>query len=887
MLPTINDPVVIFALVTLLILGMPFAMAKVKMPGMVGLLLAGALLGPNALGLLERDSSFILLGKVGLIYIMFTAALEVDLGVFKRYRVHAGVFGVLTFMLPQGLGSLVAFYVLGFDWPASILLASLFASHTLLAYPVASRLGLAKSQAVTTTVGGTMITDTAALLVLAIVAGTAQGELNEAFWWRLGVSLAIYVTVIFFGVPRAGRWLFKRVGDDGAAQFVFVLATVFTCAALAHAAGVEDIVGAFLAGLALNRLIPHNSTLMNRIVFTGEAIFVPFFLISVGMLLDARVLFGGFQTWLVAVSMVGTVLLTKWMAAHATRPFLRFSGDEAQVMFGLSVAQAAATLAAVMVGHRLWEEGKLGFFDHTVVNGSIVMILVTCTVAPVLVDRFGRRVAKAQASKEVIDHGAPPQRILLPLRDDKTAKPLIDLAILLRDEGQSQPLYLAHATRDDIEVADGVAKGEKMLSHAVEHASAAEVPVHPLTRVDAEIGSALVRARKELRITHMVLGWDGQPPVSDNVLGTVTDPVLADGYATVVLARLTHQLGTTTRVTLALPPGRLDDAALPDALSAIKRIAAQTGAPLTVLVEREEMDRAKRLIAATKPSCKLELHPLESWASLNQALVDRMTEHDLVVLYGVRPSETEDGDLLRSPLVVASRFPEANLIVVYGPTAAAARAAATPAQWLTPRRVQLGLVAVDLPTAVAALVDRALPPDDRGDPTLPVPLEALVRSARPLAPGVLVLNAWWNAVRKPTMLVGVLPQGLAPATTPTALLVLLSGDSHEPHWQFDAMADISQRVSAPEAIERLLQASSSQEVIDLLGTSGAQASPGSTMVAPSTFVDDRPAGSSVGIAPGVSSGAHVGTGPQQAWNLPQGWAGQFAPPSREPGPGQR
>jgi Kef-type K+ transport system membrane component KefB len=857
-LPTINDPVVIFALVTLLILGTPFAMAKIKMPGMVGLLLAGALLGPNALGLLERDSSFILLGKVGLIYIMFTAALEVDLGVFKRYRVHAGVFGVLTFAFPQVIGSLAAFYILGFDWPAAILLASLFASHTLLAYPVASRLGLAKSQAVTTAVGGTMVTDTAALLVLAVVAGTAQGELNEAFWWRLGVSLAVYVTVIFFGVPRAGRWLFKRVGDDGAAQFVFVLATVFTCAALAHAAGVEDIVGAFLAGLALNRLIPHNSTLMNRIVFTGEAIFVPFFLISVGMLVDARVLFGGLKTWLVAFVMIGSVLLTKWIAAHATRPFLKFDGDEAQMIFGLSVAQAAATLAAVMVGHQLWKEGKLLHFDETVVNGSIVMILVTCTIAPVLVDRFGRKVAARKASEEVADPGAPPQRILLPLREGTAAQSLIDLAILLREEGQGQPLYMAHATRDDIEVADSIAKGERMLSHAIEHASAAEVPVHPLTRVDAEIGPALVRARKELRITHLILGWDGQPSAHDCVLGSVTDPVLADGHATVLLARLTHQLGTTTRVTLAIPPGRLEDPSLPEALSAIKRIAAQTGAPLTLLVEREEMERAKKLAAATKPSCKLELHPLESWGSLNQALVDRITEHDLVVLYGIRPSGTDDVNLARSPLVVAARFPEVNLLVVYGPTATTTQAAASTA-WLMPRHVQLGLAAQDLPMAIHGLVERALPPDQRVA-DLPVPIEALVRSARPLAPGVLVLNAWWNAVRKPTVLVGVLPHGLPPTVAPMALVVLLSGDGHEPHWQFDVMADVTRRLNAEDVAARLLGATDPRAIVDLLSKVGGESSSASTMIGlPSPgFRRDQPAGSSVGIAPGVSSGHHGG-----------------------------
>jgi Kef-type K+ transport system membrane component KefB len=671
----INDPVVIFALVTILILTMPFVMARAKMPGMVGLLLAGALLGPNAIGVLERDASFILLGKVGLIYIMFTAALEVDLAVFKRYGLHAAVFGVLTFCLPQGLGTLVGYYVLGFPLPSAILLASLFASHTLLAYPVASRLGLAKSAAVTTTVGGTMITDTAALLVLAVVAGTAQGELSEAFWWRLGVSLGIYVSVVFFGVPRLGRWLFKRVGDDGSAQFVFVLATVFTVAGLAHWAGVEDIVGAFLAGLALNRLIPHHSTLMNRIVFTGEAIFVPFFLISVGMLLDARVLFDGFRTLLVAVSMTGTVIVTKWMAAHATRPILRLTAAEAQVMFGLSVAQAAATLAAVMVGHRI------GLFDDTVVNGAILMILVTCTLAPIVVARFGQEVARRAAAAVASEPAAPLQRILVPLGNERNAGPLIDLAIVLRDDALHEPVHLTNFARDDEHVTQEVARGEKMLATAAEHAAAAEVPTLAVMRVDTEIGAALVRARKELRISHVVMGWPGvvetEGPSAEEpdapvdpllALGPVAAPVVADAHATVVLARLRYALGTTTRVSLALPPGRLGDPAFAPAIATVKRIAAETSAPLTVFAVRDELEPARATIAAIKPLCTIAMHPLESWASLNQALVDRLTALDLVVIYGVRPGDSHDPEIPRAPAQVAARFPDVNLLVVYGPT---------------------------------------------------------------------------------------------------------------------------------------------------------------------------------------------------------------------------
>ncbi|PIT99513.1 MAG: hypothetical protein COT74_10970 [Bdellovibrionales bacterium CG10_big_fil_rev_8_21_14_0_10_45_34] len=238
----LRDPVLIFAIVLILFLLAPILMARFKLPGMIGLLLAGAVLGPHALGVLERDSSFVLLGAVGLTYIMFTAALEVDLSVFKKYGLDGIVFGLLTFAIPQGIGTVIAHYILGFEWLSAILLASMFASHTLLAYPLVSRKGLSTNRTVTATVAGTMVTDTLALLVLAIIASAAQGELNEALWWRLGVSITLFVSAIFIGLPKLGRWFFRRFPDDSTAQFVFVLSSVFFCAAFSHAAGLEPIV---------------------------------------------------------------------------------------------------------------------------------------------------------------------------------------------------------------------------------------------------------------------------------------------------------------------------------------------------------------------------------------------------------------------------------------------------------------------------------------------------------------------------------------------------------------------------------------------------------------------------------------------------------------------
>lgn len=656
----ITDPIVIFALVTCLILVIPFLMAKVHMPALVGLLLAGAILGPNALHVLERDQSFILLGNVGLIFIMFIAALEVDLGVFKKFGLHAIVFGILTFGLPLVAATPVALYVLSYEFLSAVLLASIFSSHTLLAYPMASKLGISKNRAVTTAVGGTMIADTAALLLLAVVVGLkAEGEITETFWWRLGGSLAVYVSLIFFGLPKLGRWLFRRVGEDGNAQFLFVLAAVFVCAALSHSAGVEPIVGAFLAGMAMNRLIPHNGTLMNRIVFTGEAIFIPFFLISVGMLLDARVLFTGFGTWIIVIYMTVMVVIAKFLAAEATRLVLRFTKAEARVVFSLTLAQAAATLAVVQVGF------NIGLFDETVVNGSIVMILATCTIAPTVMARFGPEVAKHQVQLAAAEPEAQRQRIMVGLPSLVGAGSVIDLALLLRDAAHRQPLYLVHAVRDDSEASKALASAEKMLNSAVSLCSSADVPAETSTSIDHTTGAALARASKEVLATHVVLGWGCEPAKGQAVLGSTIDELLRTTTSTVVLFRSRQPVSTTQTVNVAIPPLRFDPEGFVQAAVVVKRIAQQLGAPVEVSCDMNTWKAYEEAFRSAKPAVTTKHRPLESWDSLTQALLDRMTSSDLLVVLG----QSDAPPLIARKLIaVAERFPDANIALVCGAT---------------------------------------------------------------------------------------------------------------------------------------------------------------------------------------------------------------------------
>jgi Kef-type K+ transport system membrane component KefB len=687
----IRDPVLIFAIVLVLFLVSPIAMGRFRLPGMIGLLLAGAILGPHALGLLARDASFVLLGAVGLIYIMFTAALEVDLSVFRKYGLQGVVFGVLTFSLPQGIGTLVAYYILGFDWLAAILLASMFASHTLLAYPIVSRLGLSSNQAVTATLGGTMITDTAALLVLAVVAGMASGEVTDAFWWRLGVSVTVFVAGILIGLPRLGRWFFRRVAEDGPAEFVFVLTSVFLCAALSHAAGLEPIVGAFLAGLALNRLIPHESPLMNRLIFTGDAIFIPFFLLSVGMLLDAGVLFGGLRTWYVAIGMTVTVIATKWLAARAARIVFRYRKEEGEIMFGLSVPQAAATLAAVMVGHRI------ELFDDAVVNGTIVMILVTCVLGPSVVSKNAPALAKAAGEQAGTEPGQT-RGVLVPLRSTEQADSAVELALLLRSGDKHAPLYPAFIAADDPYVERSMALADRVLARAASQVNAAGGVAQPVKRVHDHPGRALIRTRKELGVRDVVVPWDPSasggaprtsrpsvshtdPPPSPDAhprFSRVVDDLTTDAGANLFLCRLPHSLGTCKRIVLCMPSDVMSADGFAEAVPIVQRLCKALGAPLLLLCDERDQSQLRAAFAPTSP-IKTDLATYASarmWLSLT---MNHVEESDLLVAYGVRDDapafSTEYGDFAAN---LFSRYPQNDVILFYPAAANARDTARTP-----------------------------------------------------------------------------------------------------------------------------------------------------------------------------------------------------------------
>jgi Kef-type K+ transport system membrane component KefB len=377
---------------------------------------------------------------------------------------------------------------------SSILLASMFASHTLLAYPITSSYGLNKLESVNITVGGTIITDTAALLVLAVIGGSAEGNLNSEFWIRIIISLAIFIFIVLWLIPRIARWFFKKMEGEGEAQFIFSLSVVFAAAFLAELAGVEAIIGAFLSGLALNRFIPHTSPLMNRIEFVGNTLFIPFFLIGVGMLVDVTVLVQGTEALMVALVMTIVALGGKWLAAFSTQKAFNYSLSERNIIFGLSSAQAAATLAVVLVGY------NLEFFNVNVLNGTIIMILVTCFTSSLITEKAGKNLADIEKEKtpefKEID-----QRILVPIANPKNIENLIDLAVMIKDPESEEPIYPLAVVKDDQEATEKLMVNKKVVEGAVKYGAASENSIRLVSRIDQDISKGILRCIREMLIT--------------------------------------------------------------------------------------------------------------------------------------------------------------------------------------------------------------------------------------------------------------------------------------------------------------------------------------------------------------------------------------------------
>lgn len=659
----ITDPVLIFGLTMMLLLVVPLLLRRLRIPDVVGLILAGAVVGPHGLGILERDQTFVLLGTVGLLYLMFLAGLEIDLNQFNRLRKRSITFGLYSFFLPQSMAMLLAGWVLGYDVWQSLLLGSIVGSHTLLALPIAQRLGITRNQGVTMVTGGTMVTDLLSLLILAVVEAQVSGASGTGFWLLFAGLVFVYGIVVLVIIPRGGQWFFRNVRQQANAEFIFLLAMLFTSAALASVVRLAPIIGAFLAGLSLNRLVPNQSSLMVRLSFVGQALFIPFFLLSVGMLVDLQNLFSSLSLWGMALFFTGMVVIGKGGAILVVGKLYTHTRAEINTLVGLTIPQAAATLAVTLIGF------DLGLFDANAVNAVVLMILLTCLLGPVLVERFGREVALAdQKTKSGSDTEV--QRILVPLANPETAAELVDIALLLRHAQSAEPLFPLTVARAGENEEQSVIESERLLSNAVVYAAAANVPIKPLTRIDYNVAQGITRAIREERISLVVIGWNGQSLARTYIFGSVMDEVLNDSRAMVAVCRARRPFNTNTRILVAIPPLARRESGFSTLVVTLKSMANQMGASLVLLTTQSESDSIRTAFNRVKPDATVRFDPVQAWSDIPTKLESIAQPNDMILLVSVREGTVAwRPSLNRLPRVLASRFTEVNFVTLYLPDA--------------------------------------------------------------------------------------------------------------------------------------------------------------------------------------------------------------------------
>lgn len=549
----ITDPTLIFFVVMLIILFAPIVMGKLRIPHIIGMVLAGVAVGKYGLNILVRDDSFELFGKVGLYYIMFLASLEMDIEGVRRNKGRFGVFGLLTFAVPFIMTYVACITVLHYSVLASLLLGCIMASNTLIAYPIVGRYGLQRKPSVTLSVGSSMISLLMALVSLAAIVAAYGGNTGVMFWlWFVGKFVG-YCVLMALLIPRLARWFLRRY-SDAVMQFIFVMSMLFMSAALSEAVGLEGIFGAFVAGLILNRFIPHVSPLMNRIEFIGNALFIPYFLIGVGMLINLRLLFagGGIVGVVIMIVVFGTV--GKAVAAYLAGRLFHLPVSSGNMMFGLTSAHAAGAIAMVMVGMKMEVEPGVPLVTDDMLNGVVIMILFTCIISTIMTERAAQQITlRDKEMPEDTTANESEEKVLIPMRYPEYAQRLVNLAMMMRSAKNTTQMVGLNVVYDDDDMPRKQEQGQRLLERMTQYAAAADIHMQTQVRVAANIANGIRHAYKEFRATEILIGMHMHPEVSQKFWGEFHQSLFNGLNSQIIMARLTQPLATIRRIQVAVP----------------------------------------------------------------------------------------------------------------------------------------------------------------------------------------------------------------------------------------------------------------------------------------------------------------------------------------------
>ena len=649
----ISEPITVFGITLLVIFIVPLVFSKLKLPGIIGLIIAGMILGTSGLNILDKERSIELLGNVGLIYLMFLAGLELEVGSFLKNQRKNITFGLFTFTIPFLFGFTICKYFLGFGYLPSLLIASMFSTQTMISFPIVSRLRLTKTLPVEISIGGTIITDTLVLLIFVIITSLSANSGLNGFLLLIPKILAFVLFIILL-LPRFTHWFLRNLSSDQMAQYVFVLATVFTTSAIARFLGIEPIIGAFLAGIVLNRQIPPSAMLMNRIEFIGNALFIPIFLFYVGMLIDLKAFVSGYESLELSAILISFAIISKWLAAFLTQKIFRLKTLDRQLIFGLSTAHAAATIAIILVGY------KIDIVDINVLNATIVVIFVSCVVSAMVTERAAR--SYAVAFPAVKFKPSDTEKVLIPVANPSNIEHLIEFAGYVSERTKKNPITLLRVVKDETEISkvnDLAAKAEE-ISHSF------GVDTEWAVRVDVNISSGIVRAAKEMLASKIIMGWSGKYISSRRwIFGTILEGVLAEVKQPVYICSLKQPIDQISQVHILIPSNAEFDPDFKNYMKSLERIIKKTHREVTLIVDRIHSENVLAEIPSTISKLKPAVKEIRKWEEGFNHLKDIDTNALGIIISARKGTIAYNNDIQNTLLLTSQIISDKNIVIIY------------------------------------------------------------------------------------------------------------------------------------------------------------------------------------------------------------------------------
>ncbi|MGC8865656.1 MAG: cation:proton antiporter [Bacteroidales bacterium] len=605
---SLNEPLFVFGIIMLVILLSHVILQRIKVPSLVGYILAGVVLGPEGLGIITRDGGTNLLGSAGLLFIMFTAGLELNIGEFRKKTGHSLIFGFFTFFIPLLLGYLTFSLVLKVPHLGALLIGSMFATQTLVAYPIVARYQIQKNESVATTVGATIFTDTAVLLLLAFIVAMREGQ--GGIWELVRITLltVAFIALILLIYPRLGRWFFRHNSEDKTVGIIFLLTLMFAAGILSKSIGLEPIIGAFIAGIGLNRQVAGNHILHNRVEFLGSSLFIPFFLISVGMIVDPKLLIAGPYAWYIAFILIVISFFSKWLAAWLTQVALSYNRLQRRMMFGLSSSHAAATIAVIFIGF------KIGLIDLHILNGTIILILISCLGATLITESAAREMATLEKER-TLDIPARPDRVVVPVANPNTANRLLEAAFAFRDKSSDKESVYALAVIDENgpQFESTLQQTRKFLNELSISQAEHEKYLRTLLKIDINVVSGIIKTMKEISASTLVLGWGGLPTPTDRLFGNLLQRIVSEAPEMIVVTRHKQPIHNFRVIRLMVPPHAEYETGFFHLARKLTEIASSIQARIDIASEKNLTHYFSALSQKTRISCECKYIQVRNW----------------------------------------------------------------------------------------------------------------------------------------------------------------------------------------------------------------------------------------------------------------------------------